>query len=342
MTDPDRSPIFVIGTGRSGTTLLRLMLNAHPRIYLTHEAAFWANSRGWPTDADPAEWLETYFRTFSFAWLRLDPEEVRAESRGDTLADAYRAVMRCKARHYAKPRYGDKTPFQLGHLGRLFEDFPHARVVHIVRDPRDTVASLVRMPWAPGSPFLAAHYYRLQVEQAAPFRDRMLEVRLEDLVARPRETMARVLEYVGEEWDDAVLDHHRHAPLDDVPPFPWLAAAKREVAPRREGPAWRRTLSPAWVRIVERITERAMREHGYEPAVLAREPSWAARSVAALADLPRGIAFLWRLGRAGRVLRPRRPPPVERAQEVFLGLNPRAWRHYPGFVPPGPPRPGGE
>lgn len=340
--DPDRSPIFVVGTGRSGTTLLRLMLNAHPRIYLTHEAAFWANSRGWPADADPERWLEAYFSTLSFAWLRLDPDEVRAELAGGTLADAYRAVMRCKARRYGRPRYGDKTPFQLGHLERLFADFPHARVVHIVRDPRATVASLVRMPWAPGSPFLAAHYYRLQVEKVAAFRDHLLEIRLEDLVARPRETMARVLDYVGEEWDDAVVDHRRHAPLDDVPPFPWLTAAKGDVARQGDLPAWRRRLSPAWIRIVERITDRAMREYGYEKAELHREPGWVARTAAALADLPHGFAFSWRLWRATRLLRPKASPPVERVQEILLGLNPRAWRHYPGFVPPGPPRPGGD
>ena len=38
----DESPIFVIGTGRSGTTLLRQMLNAHPRIHITHEAGFYS------------------------------------------------------------------------------------------------------------------------------------------------------------------------------------------------------------------------------------------------------------------------------------------------------------
>ena len=40
--DPDRAPIFLIGCGRSGTSLLRSMLNAHPRIYLLQESAFFS------------------------------------------------------------------------------------------------------------------------------------------------------------------------------------------------------------------------------------------------------------------------------------------------------------
>ena len=141
--DPDRAPIFVIGTGRSGTTLLRLMLNAHPRIYLTHEASFNVGSSFIPRGLSGSDWLDLYLRSFSFAWLKLDPEEVRrelpAEFPRSELPRAFQAVMRCKARQFGRPRYGDKTPFHSSHLKRIFRDFPDARVVHIVRDPRATV-----------------------------------------------------------------------------------------------------------------------------------------------------------------------------------------------------------
>ena len=75
----DDAPIFVVGTGRSGTTLLRLMLNAHPRIHLTHEASFYVGRQFLPRRFSASDWLELYFKSFSFAWLMIHPEEVRED-----------------------------------------------------------------------------------------------------------------------------------------------------------------------------------------------------------------------------------------------------------------------
>ena len=62
---------------RSGTTLLRQMLTAHPRIHITHEAGFYSYARHAPAGMRAAEWLELYFQTYSFAWMRLAPAVVR-------------------------------------------------------------------------------------------------------------------------------------------------------------------------------------------------------------------------------------------------------------------------
>lgn len=147
MTDPDRHPIFVVGTGRSGTTLVRMMLNAHPRIHLTHEASFYLLG-GLSRKATPREWLDRYLATVAFAWLGLDPERVR-EAAGDrppSVAVTVRAIMKMQAERHGKVRYGDKTPLHATKLPQIFEDFPGARVVNVVRDPRGGVASLLRMP----------------------------------------------------------------------------------------------------------------------------------------------------------------------------------------------------
>jgi hypothetical protein len=338
---PDEAPIFVVGTGRSGTTLLRAMLSAHPRIYLTHEASFYVTAATFPAARRGDEWLDYYLRTLPFAWLGLDPGAIRAalpERFGhEGLPDAFRAIMREGARRRGKPRYGDKTPFHASHLGAIFRDFPGARVIHAVRDPRPTVASLARMPWAPGSLSLCTLYYAREHEETAQYRDRMLRVRLEDLLSRPREIMRGVLDFVGEEWDDAVLDHARPCARDDVPPFPWLLPA---AEPRREAGAGdpASALSPAWIRRVEARCAHAMRARGYEPAKLACEPSFFERARAALADLPVTIAAAIRFARVfGRLAR-YETPPVAEVQSLLLGLNPGAWRHYPGFRVPEPGR----
>ncbi len=336
--DPDRAPIFVVGTGRSGTTLLRLVLNAHPRIYLTHEASFYLIRSGLPKEPSAEQFLGRYFRSAAFAFLGLSPEQVRSElgrvPDGGRLPGAYRAIMRAKATGFGRVRYGDKTPLHAGRLGQIFADFPDARVVHMVRDPRGTVASLMRMPWAASSVGLNSLFCRRTLDQVAPFRDRICELTLDDLLARPRHVLERVLAFVGEPWDDAVLDHPAHTPAGDVPAFPWFAKAHRPIRAPTGDPAWLTQLSPAWIRNIERLHTVSMARYGYEPARLPREPSFLDRQRARLADAPqvvRSLAHrrsLLSMTRRGRVADPRE------VLACLLTWNPSAWAHYPGFVMP--------
>ena len=136
---PDDSPIFIIGTGRSGTTLLRQMLDAHPRIHITHESAIYFYRALAPRRTPVAGWLERYFDTFSFAWLRLDPDEIRrelsAQPAGMPDAAAVRALLRCAARRRGKPRYGEKDPLCTLSLAHIFADFPDPRVIYVAHAP---------------------------------------------------------------------------------------------------------------------------------------------------------------------------------------------------------------
>jgi len=332
------APIFVIGTGRSGTTLLRLMLSAHPRIYIAHEASFYvwqSNHRS----ASIAQFFDYYFQTYSFRWLRIDPARVLArlaDPARATPGEAFAAVLREKAAAYDRPRFGDKTPAHAGHLRQLFADFPDARVVHIVRDPRDTVVSLSRMPWASGSLYADAVTCEIERRQVEPFRDRILSIRLEDLLATPRETMGRVLDYVGEEWDDAVLDHAQRAPdSDDMPPFPWLESAAKER--RAPVPRWL-SLPPAQIRMIEQINRQTMRDFGYEPAKLAKEPSRWSVLWASLREVPEALRCLRVYLRLARMMRDASSFDAAESVDLFRQVNPGSWAHYPGFEMPVPPR----
>lgn len=334
--DPSRSPIFVIGTGRSGTTLLRFMLSAHPRIYLTHEASFYVWEWLYPRKAPRREFLDYYLQTPSFRWLRVEADRV-LEGLPDPLppermGEAYAAVMRAKAAQYGRVRFGDKTPSHAAHLKRLFADFPEAKVVHIVRDPRGTAVSLSRMPWASPSLYTNAGFCELERRQIAKFRQRMLQVRLEDLLTEPKATMAQILDYVGEPWDDAVLDHARHLPdKHDMPPLPWLESSAQD----RGAPAaqWR-SMSPLDIRLVESVTRRIMRDAGYEKAQLETEPSrfsvwWA--GVKQLPALARYVGTYWRMG---RLLRDPAMFDAPETQALFQEVNPSSWGRYPGFAMP--------
>jgi len=334
----DDAPIFVVGSGRSGTTLLRLMMNAHPRIYLTHEAAFYLTPEYYSTDASGEEWLEWYFDSFLFAWLQIHPDLVRsqlpAELPRSALPDIYRAIMRAKAAQYGRPRYGDKTPWHAVHLGKVFRDFPGAKVVHIVRDPRTAVTSFMRQPWGTASYMLSSWFYSKLVRKTAPYVGRIHEVRLEDLLRDPEHEMRRILEFVGEEWDDAVLDHAHHAPLDDVPPMPWFLPATR----RLEKPVEKKVeLSPAWIRMVEDENEWAMERFGYGRMELEREPGYVACVAAYVRDLLRAVRFGARFLRGIRKYDSKQSMTAAQGQRFFFNLNRKAWKLYGGNKLPDPP-----
>jgi hypothetical protein len=341
-TDPDRSPIFVVGTGRSGTTLLRMILNAHPRIYLTHEASFYLGSTGRSRELGVFEWFQRYVGTLAFAWLKVDAGEVKKELAGDSDDGQFRAfsaVMRCKAGQYKKPRYGDKTPLHSAYLQKIFEDYPDPRVIHVVRDPRGSVGSLLRMPWASGSVALNSFYCDRQMKMVRPFADRIHEIRLEELLADPAGVMKGVLEFVREPWDPAVLDHENHAPKDDLPPFPWFLSAGRNIKAPTGEPAWRRELSPVWIRIVERMNRYGMTRYGYEPARLDPRPGLFARMGARLKELPEVFRSIGRMARFARLCRKKELPDPQVAMEALLSINPAAWKRYPDFKMPRVPGP---
>jgi len=331
--NPERSPIFVVGTGRSGTTLLRFMLSAHPRIYITHEASFYLWEMQAPRGSGASGILEYYKQTFSFRWLGLDPKIVD----GARPADAYTAVMREKAAQFGRPRFGDKTPGHAGKLQRIFEDYPDARVIHIVRDPRGTALSLSRMPWASRSLYCNAVYCELEWRAVKKWRDRVLMIRLEDLLSDGRRTMERVLAHVGEPWDDAVLDHAAHIPSKtDMPPFPWLESAAR---PRGAAQAQWSSLTPLQIRMIENIAKRVMQEAEYEPAKLDQEPSGLSVFWEKWRQVPETLRYLYTYWQLARLMRDPKNFEAPVVEDVFRRINPDAWQHYPGMerMPSPPP-----
>ena len=331
--DPTRNPIFVVGTGRSGTTLLRFMLSAHPRIYITHEASFYVYEALVGRRGTRRDFLDYYVQTQNFRWLNVDPEVVVGAAPDG--GAPFTALMRAKAESYGRVRWGDKTPSHAACLTRIFRDVPEARVIHIVRDPRGVALSLSRMPWAPGSLYANAAFVERERRQVEPFKDRVLQVRLEDLLGDARTTMGRILEYVGEPWDDAVLDHPRNIPdKHDMPPYPWLEGAARERAP--QGVPWA-SLSPVEVRMIEGLARRSMAEHGYEPAPLDQEPSRLRVWWEGVRQLPLRLHALGCYLRLARLSFDPRNFDSGKMLAVWHRLNPPAWSRYPGFEIPNPP-----
>jgi Sulfotransferase family len=191
---------FIVGVGRSGTTLLRLMLDAHPDLAIPPETGFllpfFASGQDRPTREEFLRQV-TGFHTFPDAGLSAERfGRELARLRWFSLARGTRLFYRLYAERHGKRRWGDKTPVYGQHLPAIRRLLPEARFLHLIRDGRDVALSLRERWFAPSrdASDLARHWRdQVAATRAAGARDlHYLEVRYEDLIFATRPTLERV------------------------------------------------------------------------------------------------------------------------------------------------------
>jgi hypothetical protein len=190
---PEPRPIFVVGCPRSGTTMLRQILDSHPSISCGPESRFlWGlrviEERNWPT----------------LVGFGLSLDEWRQNCR-----ELFESFHRHYADSQGKRRWADKSPDYALMLDWVNELYPEAQIIHIVRDPRDVIDAWRRFYGNAGIHRGArawVRYVRAAHEFArAQVEDKMTELRYEDLVRDPEQVLRKLFVWLGEPWDDAVL-----------------------------------------------------------------------------------------------------------------------------------------
>lgn len=224
---------FVVGVGRSGTTLLRMMLDAHPDLAIGPETHFVPEviraSRGWR--GSPERALGAIVGSRRWGDFDLDAGELGARLRAlDPFgpAEVLRAFYGLYAESQGKPRWGDKTPVYVTKMKAIAAVLPEARFVHLIRDGRDVALSRARRAMRGAArPENAARKWRDRIHEARRQAERIphyLEVRYEDLVTETEPTLRGIAEFLELPWDGAMLDYHERAPerlrevARDLPP----------------------------------------------------------------------------------------------------------------------------
>ena len=214
----------IVGAPRSGTTLLRLMLDAHPDLAIPPETGFFAYVAALEGTGDA---LRTRFFELVTAFPPDAPNwhdfglarEAFAEALRPiepfTLADGLRAFYRLYAQRFGKPRWGEKTPDYSRHVGTFAKLLPEAHFIHIIRDGRDVAASWRQQWFSPGrEPEVLAQGWieRVQAARNAGAQGvHYTEVFYEELVAQPEQVVRRLCTYLDLPWSDQVLNHQERA-----------------------------------------------------------------------------------------------------------------------------------
>jgi len=214
----------IVGSPRSGTTLLRSMVDAHPEIAIPPETGFAVAVTQLPSDEglrlrffetltqfppDAPSWgdFEIDAETFWQQLTRISPFSV---------TEGLRCFYRCYADRFGKQRWGDKTPMYCCHLQTIEQVLPEAHFVHIIRDGRDAALSLRNLWFSPGRDMetLARHWVRdvaTAREQGRKCR-KYMEVRYEDLVSGSRQVVMDVCNFVELLYHPAMEKYYERTP----------------------------------------------------------------------------------------------------------------------------------
>lgn len=211
---------FVVGVPRSGTTLLRLQLDAHPELAIPAETGFGALLAEFAAHTPgPEELVDRIARLDTWPDLAVERDELAAIFSGVrrwSVAEGMRAYYRWYATRHGKRRWGDKTPVHAEYLNVLAAAFPEARFVHIIRDGRDVAASLTGLSFAPGDGGIeaVATVWRdgiARARAAAESVPHYYELRYEDLATKPERTLRELCEFLDLAFDPAMLHAHTRA-----------------------------------------------------------------------------------------------------------------------------------
>ena len=266
-------PVIVLGVWRSGTALLKEILDHHSRIAIPGESYFlpalWVRYRAKPDIGSLLEDIDCVPQVREWGVRSRDLRSCLPDR--PMFPDVVRALYERYAHSRGKPRFGDRTPHYMHQLELLEHAFSRPRYVHIVRDGRDAALSFAAMRanprprwiWPRGIADFACRW-RHEVEAARELGavvgpQRYLELRYEDLIARPEAVVRDVCAFLDLTFEAAMLDYYRDR---DLAIDPNHARLVEPVSPGLRN--WREQMSLSDVRRFETIAGPLLGDLGYE------------------------------------------------------------------------------
>ncbi len=243
-------PIFLVGAERSGTTLLRLMLDSHPEISFAEEFEYAVelmdDDGQYPSMEEYGTYLETN-RLFSTSGFAFDPTKTYPE-----LIDSF---LQDRQDTKGAPYVGATIHFG---FSKALKVWPNAKLIHIIRDPRDVSPSCIAMGWAGNvwhglDKWVEAEDEWAAVDARLPEQQK-LTVRFTDLIDNHESTLTTICRYIGVEYTSQMLSYA--ATTDYREPRPGVASS------------WRGKLSDGDIQLIEARAGDRLQALGFEPSGL--------------------------------------------------------------------------
>lgn len=272
------APFFIVGSGRSGTTLLRVILASHSRISIPPETWFLLPllRRLEPDRLLSSAQVDYAIRTITghYRWpdMELSAQEFCRRARElarPSLRDVVELIYTATMERENKRRWGDKTPGYIEIVPRLARLFPGSRFIHLCRDGRDVTKSFQRTGWY--GPWLSDNtsewnrafdcrkrWIQSEVDKA------IMDIRYEDLVLDVERTVRDICTFLGEEFEPQMLAWQSR--VDGLVPAREMAIHDklRHLPGAADVDRWRREMTTREVFVCEAYIGERLAEAGYD------------------------------------------------------------------------------
>ena len=272
-------PFFIIGFQRSGTTLLRVMLDSHPDVAIPLDTVgLWDRFEQRLVEYDNLETQAGRARIIADLldderirlWkVTITSDDIRNRWRDGTFPGLIDAFYRAYAGHWKKSAWGDKDPGNMARIDQLNRWFPTSRFVHIIRDGRDACLSHMEQDFGFENLLECASGWREEVQWVRRMglllgSERYHEIRYEDLVNDPAGKLKQLAIFLGIPYDEAMLNYHQsveHA-IPDEKRHVWPLLSKPPVSDNIA--RWKRQMSSSQRICFEKRAGPVLKELGYE------------------------------------------------------------------------------
>ena len=271
----DKPPIFILGVPRSGTTLLRMIIDSHPEIMCGPEAPWITNQQ---LDWAPSLRSLTLFLTKNKWGIVKAFKGVEENLIYQLMANFINQAMSVSARSHGKIQWAEKTPRNIIALPFLYRLFPNAKFVHIYRDGRDVALSTVgKWKTIPISDKNVKNNYKNALKRWVDWNQKFLKdaekiglnyisVRYEDLATAPQAEVYKLLEFLGVKWSDKVLEPYRvEHDIISLKGEGMKTFFNRSSIDTASLYRWKKELNWLQKRTTKSIAEDTLLKFGYEP-----------------------------------------------------------------------------
>lgn len=274
MATLNKPPIFIVACPRSGTTLLANILNSHSNIAIgaeTHffNAVFKQNNF---QDKSQEEQVEQFFANNRIAdfckHADISREDVLSKLDSDSKpASIFAALMQVFLAKQSKARWAEKTPQHLFCVKDILEVYPEAKIIHVLRDGRDVVNSLMKMPWRPKGLLNNARFWNYYVSRASKLEKEthaknFISIKYEDLLTDAQAVINKVCQFIDEPFEAAMLEREGSSVFSDWE-NEWKQKASQDLDSSRVN-AWQEELDQDDQAILNFLQEQKLKEFGYQ------------------------------------------------------------------------------
>ncbi len=268
-------PIFLAGPDRSGTSLIYALLASHPNISMVRRTNMWRyfyNRYGDlhnPQNFELCLYSMVHYKRMRH--LQPDPQRIRREFwQGEPSYGRLFALFHShNAERLGKPRWGDKSLHTEIHADSIFTEFPNAKVIHMVRDPRDRAASMMkRYEKNRGRVAAATGRWLTSVQvgerNCKKYPDNYMVLRYETLASCPEETLRMVCDFIGEAYAPEMLQMDAVPEMKERGGNSSYGQFEQAVISTRSIGRFRDVLSESEILFIQMAAKQEMARYGYQ------------------------------------------------------------------------------